>query len=203
MADQSKVNIDALAAFGKDVGDMPKDYTDGLNKGAMTIGSAVVGFSGTSEAQVFSDWYYKVAVYSANMFNLDVVKGLTSMSFGAIIEAANYREGDLSQARALEDVQAAFSPAPGAKSVASEFDKAQQAHPQPKANTTDQLPPPSPTPDNVCVAPSPMQQVKIHNDLYGKDEHWRPKDPNAQPNVQLVDPPPPGGWPDPTPTTEV
>lgn len=203
MADESKVNIDALAAFGKDVAGMGEDYGTGLSKGAMKIGNAVVGYSGTNEAQVFRDWYFQAVVGSSNQFNQDVVKGLLSMGFGAIVEAANYREGDLSQSQALQDVQAAFNPAPGTDSVATEFDKAQQTKPQPKADTTDRLPPPAPTPDNVCVPPSPSEQVRIHNKLYGQDERWRPKDPNAQPNVQLVDPPPPGGWPDASPTTEV
>lgn len=203
MSDQSKVNIDALAAFGKDVGGMLKDYSDGLNQGATKIGDAVVGFSGTNEAQVFKDWYYQAVVDSSNKFNQDVVKGLLSMSYGAIVEAANYREGDLSQSQALRDVQAAFDPKAGTQSVATDIAKSEQDHPQPKANTTDQLPPPAPTPDNVCLPPSPMEQVRIHNDLYGKDERWHPDDPNAKPNVQLVDPPPPGGWPDTSPTTQV
>jgi hypothetical protein len=211
MADQSKVNIDALAAFGKHLGEMLSDYGQGLGKGTTNIGNARVGFSGTNEAQVFRDYYLQVVVYSAGQFNQDVAKGMMSMSYGAIVEAANYREGDLSQAQALRDVEAAFNPAPGKQSVATDMAAAaakQQAEDARLARLRhqtgeDRLPPPdSSTPDDVCPAPSPMEQVRIHNDLYGKDEHWRPQDPNAQPNVQLVDPPPPGGWPDPTPTTE-
>jgi hypothetical protein len=216
MADHSKVNIDALAAFGKALafGDhgMIQDYGDGLNKGANKIGNAVVGFSGTNEAQVFRDYYYQVVLYSAGKFNEDVAKGLMSMSYGAIVEAANYREGDLSQAEALHDVEAAFDPAPGTPSVATDMAAAaakKQAEDARMARLRhqtgeDRLPPPSSdTPATTCPLPSPMEQVREHNDLYGKDERWQPKDPNAQPDVQIIDPPPPGGWPDTYPATEV
>jgi hypothetical protein len=216
MADESKVDIDALAAFGKALafGDHPMagDFSDG-NKNTMSISQAEVGFSGTNEAQVFRDYYYHVVAYSWGQFQQDVYKGLLSMGCGAVVEAANYREGDLSQAQALHDVQAAFNPAAGGQSVASMLAAAADKQQAEDAKVRkllhqsgeDRLPPPtnSTPPTDPNAAPSAMEQVRIHRDRYGKDEHWTPKDPNApDPNVQLVDPPPPGGWPDPAPTTE-
>jgi hypothetical protein len=213
MADQSKVNIDALAAFGKDVLGMSTDFGSGLSKGATKIGNAVVGYSGTNEAQVFRDWYFQAVIDASSQFNEDVVKGLLSMSYGAIVEAANYREGDVSQSQALHEVEAAFNPAPGTQSVATDMAAAAAKQQAADAKTArlrhqtgeDRLPAPSATSDdNVCLAPSPSEQVRIHNKLYGNDEHWRPPDPDADKHdVQTVDPPPPGGWPDATPTTQV
>jgi hypothetical protein len=203
MADRSKVDIEALASFGMDVGKMLKDYGDGLKDGLSKIGGAVTGFSGTNEAQTFSDYYFKAVLPSSNSFSTDVMKGLLAIHFGAIVQAANYREGDLSQAQAMDDVINEFNPAAGKDGVGAAFDKAQQKDPLATASTDNQaaddnwkLPPPTNTPDNVCVAPSPAEQVRLHEKLYGKDERWRPADPNPpQPQPTLVDPPPPGGWP--------
>jgi hypothetical protein len=215
MADHSKVDIDALAAFGKALafGDHPMagDFGDGVKK-TMSISQAQVGFSGTNEAQVFRDYYYHVVAYSWGQFQQDIYKGLLSMGCGAVVEAANYREGDLSQAQALHDVQAAFNPARGTQSVASylaaaaDKQKAEDAKVRQLLQKAgeDHLPPPtkSAPPTDPKPAPSAMEQVRIHDDRYLKDEHWTPEDPNApDPNVKILAPGPLGGGPDTSPVT--
>jgi hypothetical protein len=195
-------------------GDQPMvgDFGSGVNK-ATGIDQAQVGFSGTNEAQVFRDYYYHVVAYSWGQFQQDVYKGLLSMGCGAVVEAANYRAGDLSQAQALHDVQAAFNPAPGTQSVATFLaagdakKQAEDARVRRLLQQTgeDHLPPPtkSDPPTDPNPAPSAMEQVRIHNDHYLKDEHWTPKDPNApDPNVKILAPGPLDGRPDTPPVTE-
>lgn len=192
MADQSKVNIDALTAFagqvagfspGKDAGGMLKDYSTGMQSPASQVGGAIVGFLGTNEAKTLQDWYYKECLESLNSFTEDVVKGLESLGSAAIIMAANYREGDLSQAQAMNDVIGAFNPGKGQQTVDDQIAAAQKKDP-PKT-TAETLPPPEG--DMVCTLPTPgepltpQQQVEQHDNKYGDHEDWYPGNPNYDP----------------------
>jgi hypothetical protein len=188
MADQSDVDIDALAEFGKNVlSQTLKDYASGSSAGLSKISGAVPGMIGTNEAQVFMDWNSSM-IEALGLFMKDSPAGFESLGYGAIVEAANYRTGDLSQAQAMDDVIDVFNPAAGTPSVASEQAdalaqaKARNAHLPPDDRTLpNQLPPPEksvPVVPNSCVQ-SPEEQVRLHDKLYGKDEKWRPIDPNA------------------------
>lgn len=209
MANESRVDIDALATFGLDVVKMLKDYSDGLKGALGKVSGVVTGFSGTNEAQTFTDYYFKAVMPSSNSFDIDVMKGLLSMHFGAIVQAANYRNGDLSQAEAMQDVLDEFNPAAGKDGVGAAFATEQKDDPLETASTSNdaennkwKLPPPTKLPDNV--PPSPDEQVRVHQKTYGEDERWHPEDPNPpKPTPELIDPPPPGGWPAHPPVTEV
>ncbi len=188
MADQSKVDIDALAEFGKNVlSQTLKDYVSGSSAGLSKISGAVAGMVGTNEAQVFAEWNAGMNE-ALGLFMKDSPAGFESLGYGAIVEAANYRAGDVSQAKAMDDVINVFNPAAGTPSVASEQAeelakaKALNAHlPPDDRSLPGQLPPPiksAPVVPNSCVQ-SPEEQVRLHDKLYGKDEKWRPVDPNA------------------------
>jgi hypothetical protein len=99
--------------------------------------------------------------------------------------AANYRAGDLSQAGAMTDVQHAFNPPPGVRSMLSQ--EAAGAAKHPHKNTGAKLPTPSTKGPPICLAPSPGEQVQHHFDLYGNEEHGPPVEPPP--------PPPPGSVP--------
>jgi hypothetical protein len=183
MADHSKVDPDALAEFGKNVlSDTLKNFkSDGLNE----ISGAVTGLVGTNEAQVFMEWNAGMNE-ALGLFMKDAQAGFESLGYGAIVEAANYRAGDLSQAKAMDDVLQVFNPPAGTPSVASEQAaalaeaKARNAHLPPEDRSLpDRLPPPIKSAPVVPTTKSPMEQVREHDKLYAKDETWRPIDPNA------------------------
>jgi len=116
----------------------------------------------------------------------DSVAGFQSLSSGAIVQAANYRTSDLSQAQAMQAVLDVFNPPAGsAQSVAaetaqSEFAQSREAcfHP---TNAEAHLPPPDPQAGTPGAPESPEEQVRKHNDKYGQGERWRPVDPNQPP----------------------
>src|SRR6266496_776595 len=100
MGDSSHVDIDALADFGKSFMDMLKDkdqstkMTDAFKK----MAKAKPGMSGTNEAQTFADWYSEAVYPSLTGFSEDCSKGVPCLMNGIIVQAANYRHGDISQA---------------------------------------------------------------------------------------------------------
>jgi hypothetical protein len=111
--------------------------------------------------------------------------------------AANYRHGDLSQADALNAVEKAFNPAEGTPSIASEQATADaeqhrlEAHLPPEDRTWIAGLPPADLVDSSTQPAgekSPFEQVREHNDKYGKDEHWRPPDPNKAPDTSSDEP---------------
>jgi hypothetical protein len=194
MSDKTTVDIHAQAAFGQAMLlDVLTHYESGVAAAMSKMSAAEVGMSGTNEAQTFGAWYSQELMGACGSFLKDSRQGIESLSNAAIIEAANYRQGDLSQAQALDDVLKAFNPAAGTPSVATDAAKAEaQARQaqvaQAKASARlgargrpDQLTGPDGDgiqPD-ICVAPSPERQADIHRSLYGKDERWHPRDPNA------------------------
>lgn len=186
MGDESNVNIDALAAFGvKDIPQVLNDYASETAVAMSKVGAAVPGLSGTSEGQTFSDWHV-AALEAMRSFMQDSIAGFRSLSCGAIVEAANYRTGDLSQAQALQGVLDAFNPPAGsAQSVAaetaqSEFAQSREEYFHPTSAEA-HLPPPDPQADLPGAPQSPQEQVREHNEKYGEGERWRPVDPNKAP----------------------
>lgn len=187
-ADESKVDIDALVTFGQKMGDVLKSYGNATSPALSKVGAASVGLVGTNEAQTFRDWYDLAILEAGGKFMQDSTHAVQSFMYSSIVIAANYRKGDVSQAEALDDVMDAFDPKDGTPSIASE--QAQADADQRKFEHN--LPPEDRTPRNGLPAPefvdpaptkpgeqSPFEQVREHNDKYGKDERWRPVDPNA------------------------
>lgn len=191
MADESKVDIDALVTFGQKMGDVLKTYGTATGPALSKAGAASVGLVGTNEAQTFRDWYDQAILEAAGKFMQDSTHAVQSFMYSSIIMAANYRTGDLSQAAALNDVMGAFDPKDGTPSIATEQAKADaeqhqlEAHLPPEDRTPTNGLPPAEIVDPPATKPgeqSPYEQVREHNDKYGKDEHWRPPDPNAPPD---------------------
>jgi hypothetical protein len=189
MGDGSKVDYHALAKFGSDTSDGTlKDYQQGVGGPTAKIskGSIGGGALGTNEAQTFKDWYDQGILAPMGDFGKDAPKGLMALGFGATVMAANYMDGDLSQAKGMNDVYDMFSQpadqgldADLAKRNKDVTDKTTVPLPKPE-----KVPPPSSP--NVCTKdPTPMEQLQIHNNEYGKYETWRPTDPNAPVEVDV------------------
>lgn len=189
MGDGSKVDIKALAKFGKDTNDSMDGHTKELGSatGKIAKGTVAGGALGTNEAQTFNDWYSQCVADGTTKFMADFPKGMMALGFGAIVQAGNYAEGDMSQAKAMDEVIDMFNQAANkgldgdlAKHNKSLTDKT-TVTPLPPPQTSDDTAPPT----NVCLPKdklTPMQQLQLHNDQYGKWETWTPPDPNAQPD---------------------
>jgi hypothetical protein len=167
-------------------GGMAGDFADGLEKPVSDIGGAVLGSMGTTEAQMLRDWYYEYCLPQLNGFSPDVLHGFMYLGSAAIVMAANYREGDRSQAENIDKVMKLFHPDAKEKSAAEVLAADAKKHPQkdPKATTE---PPPG---DNqmVCTVPSksgpksPAEQRQEHdNSDAGKHENWYPGNPDYDP----------------------
>lgn len=194
MTDRSEVDIDALVDAGKvTYTQIASDYNAGMRAAQSKIMSAYPGAIGTNEAQTCADGYF-ASIEALSQFINESSMGCPSLGFGLIAIAANYREGDLSQAEAMSDVIAAFNPGPGAKTVAGWFaEHGGNAKPaQPVLGKTFNFPAPgSPAyvaanepddlPEDVYVPPSADEQRRLHDKVYGDDERWRPLDPNLTP----------------------
>lgn len=196
MVDGSKVDIKALSKFGTDTNTSMNDYAKNLGGPTGEIGKGSVAGSalGTNEAQTFNDWYTQCVADGTTKFMGDFPKGMMALGFGAIVQAGNYAQGDVSQAEAMNDVIKMFNLDP---SKGLDGDLAQNNKDVTDKATVKPVLPPS-TPDdvdqNVCRAdkPTPMEQLDSHNNEYGKWETWRPPDPNAQPDPIYSEPLGPG-----------
>lgn len=171
MAEHSKVNIGALAHFGETtVGHTVSHYGRGAGAVEGEISVAPVGKVGTSEAQTFQA-YYKGMVEALGYFLRDSPKGIEALGLGAVVMAANYKGGDLSQAKAMDDVNKAFADRPDRPSLAT--DKKLLT----KTTIHSEPPPPektSPSPTYAYDPPTPKQLVDEHNRRFGHYEHWQP-----------------------------
>lgn len=172
MVEHSKVDIGALARFGeKTVAHTMPRYGRGAGSVAGEISVAPVGKVKTSEAQTFAA-YYKGMVEALKYFLQDSPKGIEALGSGAVVMAANYKAGDLSQAKAMDDVNKAFADRPDRPSLATDKKVLAKikvhivAPPEPKAT--------SPSPTYAYDPPTATQQVDEHNRRYGHYEHWQP-----------------------------
>lgn len=128
---------------------------------------------------------------AALMLLQDAATGLFALGNGAITIAHNYRSADLSQAQQMNTVDAAFNPAPGTRSIASEQAAAAEAAAREAARAraderkygevTAREAAAKPLPQAATVQgptpPTPQQEVDDHTALYGENEHWRPPAP--------------------------
>lgn len=184
MGNQSDVNIDAVAKFGTNVDlNIIPDFALGTMAQFSKVGAALVGATGTNEAQTFRDWYMRgICEPLGEHYLTDARDGLQAHADVAIIIAANYRHGDISQGQEMDAVNNAFNPTDGQESIRS--DQAQNPDSQPVTTDKDQLPKGKKAPAGPPPKDSPQQQVNEHNQKYGQNEHWQPEDPN-----QPYDPP--------------
>ena len=194
MSDQSSVDIQALADFGKhkyltDAPAVGKSLVGSMGQ----IGSATVGMVGTNEAQTFAAWYGGM-VDALGKFTKDVGLGYESLGGVAIIMASNYRHGDLSQGAAMDDVIDAFNPRKGEKTVAD-------GQKTPKVPVHKKKLPPSTTDkQSRCTdgPQTPLQRWQAHEKIYQDYEKWHPTEPHPKPGPGPT--PPPNSKPEPPST---
>jgi len=223
MADQTSLIIKELADFGGTTSGLGagkggkstmSDVTSGLNGPTGDVGSA--SFTGmglcTNESQNFNARYNDEVINAMMSCCKELSQKLQMIGGGAIVMAANYVDGDASQASAMgrargsSEVFGMFSADP---SKGLDYDIAhppQGAKPDPGTKVkldapTDPNPKPSP---NLCVAETPQQtaarQSKQHRDKYHKDETWVPVKPPDPPKEIILAPGPPGEHPKPSGT---
>lgn len=176
-ADGTDVSPDRVSDFGEKTRDEAMDF----QKGALSSMSSVVSAqprSGMDAAVSFGNAHTE-RFKAFQMFAQDASTGLMALGFGALTIAQNYREADMSQAKQMNSVDAAFNPAAGTPSIASDqADQAAQAKEAPAktpAGNPPDLPRPAPpAPVDSCEPPTPAEQVIAHNKIYGKDENWLP-----------------------------
>jgi hypothetical protein len=203
MADESKVDIDALVEFSGDVwglspkrtqpGGMAMDFLHGMAGPQAKVNGAIMGYTGTNEAQTLQDWYTQACLVSLNKFGNDVSTGFMALGSAVVVMAANYRQGDVSQAEAMNDVMEAFSPGKGDRTLAGWLASAPRPEQdaRAKAQTDPHLPPPQQDPLAACPgAPhpgpqTPADQVNEHNAKYANRDHpyedWYPGNPDYDP----------------------
>lgn len=197
MGDGSKVDIKLLSQFGSDTNDSLQTYQKGLGAPLGLIMKGAVGGSalGTEEAQTFNDSYnQRVCDPTTTFTTQDSVKGIMALGFGAVVQAGNYADGDLSQRKAMDDVFDMFTQDP---SKGLDADLANNNKDVTDKTKVVQLPAPNTADDvnnNVCRVNdlTPMERLQIHNNEYGKWETWQPPDPNAQPDPIYSEPLGPG-----------
>lgn len=210
MTDTS-VNKKALADFGTKTLGGPgggnsstlQDFQHGTGDPIGKIGSARPGMLGSNEAVVFRDYYFNAVNDALSQLMKDAPKGLMALGGGAIVMAANYEDGDVSQANAVDKVYDMFNASPDKPSLDHDLaTNTNKVDDKTKVNNQDLLDKEAP-PNPVAPPPgqeSPLQraqrQVDQHNKSYGHDEHWHPDPPPAPPHPT---PGPPVTTPQPTP----
>lgn len=209
---ETSVNKKALADFGTKTlggpgggnGSTLQDFQQGTGDPMGKIGSARPGMVGSNEAVVFRDWYFHAINDALSQLMKDAPKGLMALGGGAIVMAANYEDGDVSQANAVDKVYDMFNASPDTPSLDHDLaTNAKNVDKKTKVNNQDLLDKEAP-PNPVAPPPgqeTPLQkaqdQVKQHQDQYGDDEHWRP--PSSDHPTPHPTPGPPPSTPQPTP----
>lgn len=182
MVEGSHVDYHALGKFGSDTSNTLQTYQGAIGgpQAMISLGSLAGASLGTNEAQTFKDYYDQGILDPAQCFLKDSPTGMMSIQFGATVCAANYADGDQSQADGMK-VVATFNADPN-KGLDADLAKHNK---DVTTKTKVDLPhsenlPKTPTEPNVCLAnPTPMEQLQMHDHEYGKWETWRPVDPNA------------------------
>lgn len=201
MADSTKVVINELADFGKKTagfgidsgdsggsGDSPgsnntmASLTKGLGSpiGGIANGNVAGSGLGTNEAKTFNDWYSQAVTAPTTQFAQDLPKRLAALGGGAVVMAANYTDGDASQATAMARAKAAnevidmFDQDPS-KGIDHDLDNQQNSDkyhtvvkPLPPPTTKDDPQPPG----KQSPEERALQQEQEHLDKYAKDETW-------------------------------
>ncbi|SDF97786.1 hypothetical protein [Klenkia brasiliensis] len=188
MSEGTFARPDKISDFGKQTAEQSQDLTSGLSSSMTGLMSANIGGSGFPEAALARSRYGSLAEASLR-FVQDTAQGLTALGYAGITVAQNYREGDSEQQVLMDGVDAAFTPAPGQDSIARRAARAQQDAARAEAQRRvmlrrmgedpddygtyqdgyDPTPTVTTTPANVCVAPTPTQQVQAHDDRAEED----------------------------------
>jgi hypothetical protein len=208
MADGTKVQINDLSDFGSKTSGIdtksggsksggPIDLMKDLNGTIATVlkGQTAGAWLGTNESQTFHDWYTQAIISSTSQCSQDAPKKLMALGGTATVMAANYAEGDLSQAKAMNEVVDLFNTDPS-KGIDGDFNKNGTGNTNPI--TGKPLPPvtqePNPVPkDHETPAQKANRQAREHQDKYGKDETWpKPPDPPKEPKTKILAPGPIG-----------
>lgn len=207
MASQSKVNIQHLADFGQKTagfgisgGDhnTMTDFTNGLSEPQAGIAKGAVAGTGlrTSEAKAFQNSYKQAVTDPLQTFLQDAPKAIMALGGGAVVEAANYYEGDQNQLNAMTDVAKMFT---ANNDTGLDADLAKKANAdKAKDVTVVHLGPPTTEQDKGRLG-NETQSEKAHReatDLYNKyknDIHW-PKPPDHS-DTKILAPGPLDGSP--------
>ena len=226
MADNTRLVINDLSDFGKKIGGMGVSSGDSgsgdsstmssLSKGLGTalgkIGKGSVAGSGlqTSTSLSFNAWISKGVAESTQAAFQDLPKKVMALSGGAVVMAANYSDGDASQATAMARAQASsevfdmFSQDPS-KGLDHDLENQQNAQ---KAKTkVDPLPPPDKKPVGKDGKPKEtpyeraVRQQTYNHDHYKDDEKWTPVPVPKPPKTKILAPGPFDGQPPSTGTT--
>jgi len=174
-SDGTDVSPDSVSDFGKKSLDQAKAFMSGTGDSIGSIGSARPGASGMAEAASFAAAHSR-NVQAMGMFAKDAATGLQALGYGGLTIADNYRNADISQAAQMKSVDAAFNPGAGTPSIASDRAAAQEA----PARAPKDLPKPVPAAAQIPASydgiDTPQEQVDRHNQRFGENETWRPKD---------------------------
>jgi hypothetical protein len=218
MADNTRLVINDLSDFGKKIGGMglssgssdsstmsslSKDL--GTHLGEITKGNVAGSGLRTSTSLSFNDWITKGVSDPTTQAFQDLPKRVMALSGGAVVMAANYADGDASQATAMARAHASsevfdmFTQDPS-KGLDHDLDSQQNAEKQ--HTKVVPLPPPDKEPivkEGQQPPQTPyqkaLQQEKENQDKYGKDETWTPAPPPKQPKTVILAPGPFDGQP--------
>lgn len=226
MADNTRLVINDLSDFGKKIGGMGLSSGDSgsgdsstmssLSKDLGThlgqIGQGNVAGAGlrTSTSLSFNAWMNKGVSEPTNQAFQDLPKRVMALSGGAVVMAANYADGDASQATAMARAHASsevFDMFTQDPSKGLDHDLDQQTTQQQQTKVVP-LPPPDKQPVGKQGQPPPetpyqkaLRQEKENQDKYGKDETWTPAPPPKEPKTKILAPGPIGEQPPSTGTT--
>lgn len=208
MASQSRVNIQHLSDFGQKTAgfgikggdhDTMSDFTKAMgDPGGKIMKGTVAGASlGTSEAKEFQYYYQQAITEPLKSFMQDVPKAFMALGGGAVVEAANYYDGDQNQAQAMDDVIKMFTADPS-KGLDADLARKQNEDESKKVKVQE-LPPPD-TKDDKAVSKDDgtTSADRRATDLYNKyknDMSW-PSGKLPDPNTKILAPGPNWEYPD-------
>lgn len=180
MGGHTKVNVHALAEYGKKLAGGGSDqsglgrFRTGTTGPIVDISSPQLGLIDTNEAQVFRDWYHDHVSDALRQLIADSTTGLLALGNGAVVMAANYKGGDLSQAAALDKVFDLFNRSAATPSIAYDLAHNRKLADRTKVTNVDRLGHDPAGPSHLSRAERAMAQAHHHRTTYGKDEQWHP-----------------------------
>jgi len=118
MADSTRVQPDALLAFGVELAALAGTHQSAAQTAELSTLSARMGTSGMQEA-VWAAGSHQAARQAAAQFAADTIDGLQALQYVAATVAERYRHADADQAQQLAAVHDAFTPPPGTPTTAS------------------------------------------------------------------------------------
>ncbi len=221
MSDNTRLVINDLSDFGKKIGGMGLSKGDsgddstmsnlskdlGAHLGKIIKGNVAGAGLQTSTSLSFNAWISKGVSDSVQAAFQDLPKKIMALSGGAVVMAANYTDGDASQATAMARAKASsevfdmFSQDPS-KGLDHDLDNQQNA----EKTKTKVVPLPPPEKDPVGKGQEPPerqtpyeravnQQKEFTKDPYKNDEKWTPVPVPKPPKEKILAPGPFGEQP--------